>query len=115
MSLGFVYGFSETGKVDDPFYQINADYPGLNKWYGLLSGPAFCFAYAVAGVFWGRAADIYNRRYLISVAAAMFSMASFLSGSVHSLMILSLMRFVLGIASSAVEPTMYSLVSDYVP
>ena len=43
----------------------------------------------------------------------MWSLTSIVTGQINSLTVLCAMRFVLGMAASASEPAMYSIVSDY--
>lgn len=80
------------------FYSISAAYPGLGPLYGLLSGPGFSIAYAAAVLFWGRAADKYNRSKWLGLATIAWSLCSLATGSVNSLAVLAFARFGLGIA-----------------
>jgi len=72
-------------------------------------------SFAIAGIFWGIAADKGNRALITSIACIAWSISSFVTGSVDSLAVLAAMRLLLGIAQSAAEPTMFSIVADYFP
>jgi hypothetical protein len=49
-----VYGFKGTGEImGNPFFEITSAYPEIVKFYGLLSGPAFCISFSLCGIAWG--------------------------------------------------------------
>lgn len=97
------------------FYSIASSYPGLQASYGLLSGPAFSLAFALSGLFWGKAADKYNRSKMLALCCIGWSLSSFATGSFNSLAVLALMRFGLGATAAAAEPLMFSMISDTFP
>ena len=115
-ALGYIYGFAGQGaNAGKAFYEIAVAYPKLNEYYGLLSGLAFSLSFSVAGVFAGIAVDKYSRTKILALTGVVWSLTSIVSGSVNSLAVLALMRFILGAALSACEPAMYSLVADFFP
>ena len=84
-------------------------------YYGLLSGLAFSLSQSVLGVFGGIAVDKFNRKLLLGFATVAWSLSTVITGSVDSLVVLAVMRFLMGAMMSAYEPAMYSLVTDYFP
>jgi predicted MFS family arabinose efflux permease len=79
---------------------------------GFLMGTAFSVAQAIFSLPLGRLADRTNRRNLLAVALAVWSIATALSGLASSFVALLLARLVVGAAEAAQTPTTASLVSD---
>jgi MFS family permease len=73
------------------------DYSGLGMDYQLLAGPCFMAVFTVAGVFWGIAADKYNRVVLLSIAAFLFSSALALTALSTTFWHLVFFRALLGV------------------
>ena len=80
-----------------------------------MSGPAFSVSYAVAGIFMGKLVDKYNRKNLLGCATIIWSLSQVISGTTNSFTVLMLMRFILGLLVSVVEPAAFSIVGDYFP
>ena len=93
-SLGYFYGFKGKG---NPFYEITSALPGFGEYYGLLSGPAYILSYSVAGIFWGIAADKFNRTRVLTICAFGWSLCSLLSANTNSLFIFASLRVLFGI------------------
>ena len=114
--LSYVFGFQGEGlKSANPKYEIEQVFPTLTQNYGLLSGPAFSVSYAVAGVFMGILVDKVNRKDLLIVSTLIFSISSMVSGYTNSFAVLFLMRFILGLFVSGIEPAGFSILGDYFP
>lgn len=80
--------------------------------FGLLAGLAFTLSFATFGVFGGYLSDKYNRKLLIVVAGAAWSLCTFLSGLIDSFAVLFVLRFFLGIFESGFNPCAYSMIAD---
>jgi MFS family permease len=78
------------------FYELSTFYPNLPKYYGILSGAGFSLSYAFFGLLWGQASDKYNRKWIVALACIGWSLTSIGTGSINSLAVLALMRFILG-------------------
>ncbi len=63
-----------------------------------MSGAGFSISFAVCGILWGIAAEKYNRKIMLGLACIAWSLTTYLSGSVNSLLIFGIMRFILGAA-----------------
>ena len=61
------------------------------------------------------AIDKFNRKNLLSAACLVWSISSFVTGSVSSIAVVGLMRVMLGMSVSFYEPASYSLVADIYP
>ena len=83
--------------------------------YGLLTGPAFVFVYAVASLLFGLLADRQNRRRLIGVAVGLWSAMTALCGMAGSFPMLALARAGIGVGEGGANPAGMSLLSDHFP
>jgi len=87
----------------------------MSEWYGygLLSGPAFAFSYAIMGVFAGVISDRVNRKMIMSVMAICWSVTTLGTGLIRNFWMLFVFRFMLGIFEAFLSPTAYSVIADY--
>ena len=92
---------------------IKADLGISDSDIGFLFGTAFGVFYSVVGIPMGKLADTWNRKNLISIGLAFWSLMTFLSGLAKSFFALSIYRFGVGIGESTASPAAYSLLSDY--
>jgi MFS family permease len=80
---------------------------------GYLYGTAFAVFYALFGLPLGRLADVWDRRRLIAIALAFWSLMTAASGFARSFEQLALARVGVGIGEAGATPAAYSLLSDY--
>lgn len=80
---------------------------------GLMSGIAFTLFYAVMGVPLARWADRGNRRTIITVTTAIWSVAVALCGMAASFMQLLLIRIGVAVGEAGCIPPAHSLISQY--
>ena len=83
--------------------------------FSLISGWAFAIFYTVMGIPIGKLADTGNRRRLIAVGIALWSLMTALCGLAKSFSTLFLARIGVGVGEAALSPPTYSLLSDYFP
>ena len=93
--------------------QIRVDLNFTNTQVGVLYGPAFSLVYAFCGIFMGRMADRFSRKYIILSGLLIWSMMTFASGFANSFAFLVSARFAIGVSQSALSPSVYSLLADY--
>lgn len=93
--------------------QIRLDLNFTNTQIGVLYGPAFSLVYAFCGIFMGRMADRFSRKYIILSGLLIWSMMTFASGFANSFAFLVSARFAIGVSQSALSPSVYSLLADY--
>ena len=82
---------------------------------GLLAGTAFAIFYVVLGVPIARLADRVNRRNLISLAVAVWSGMTALSGLAANIWHLALARIGVGIGEAGCSPPAHSMIADLYP
>ena len=82
---------------------------------GALVGAAFASFYTVAGLPIARIADRGNRRNLISIALAVWSLMTIASGLARGFFSLMLARIGVGIGEAGCTPPAHSLILDYFP
>jgi len=82
---------------------------------GLLTGFAFALFYATLGIPIAKYADYGNRRNLISIAIAVWSFMTALSGLAQNFFHLLLARIGVGVGEAGCSPPAHSMISDYFP
>jgi MFS family permease len=86
---------------------------GLNDFeIALLQGPAFAILYAVLGVPLGRVADIWNRKNLIAIAIALWSISTVGCGLAGGFLSFLIARIGVGVGEAALSPSAYSMMAD---
>ena len=94
---------------------IKADL-GLADWQlGILKGFAFAVLYTTLGIPIARLADRHNRVTIISIALALWSGFTAISGAAMNFAQLALARVGVGIGEAGGSPPAHSLISDYFP
>ena len=83
--------------------------------FGMLSGLAFAFIYTTLSIPIARWADISNRRNIIAISAAIWSVMTALCGLAQNFAQLFLARFGVGIGEAGGSPPSHSIVSDIFP
>lgn len=81
----------------------------------LLIGLAFAVLYTVAGIPIARLADRRPRRTIIAVGVFVWSVMTFLCGLAQNYWQLFLARVGVGVGEAALQPSAYSMLSDYFP
>jgi len=81
----------------------------------LLAGLGTTALYIVAGIPLGRLADRTNRRNLIVVAVALWSLATVFCGLARNFWELAIARMILGLGEAALGPASFSMLVDYFP
>ena len=80
---------------------------------GLLQGFTFALFYAAAGLPLGRIADSANRRNLISISIAFWSLFTAACAGARSYATLFLARMGVGVGEAGLNPAAFSILSDY--
>jgi MFS family permease len=93
--------------------QIKADLQLSDTWIGVLQGIPFAIFYALMGLPLGRVADFTNRRNLIAVCIAVWSVFTTSCAGARSFATLFLARMGVGIGEAGLNPSAFSILSDY--
>ena len=80
---------------------------------GLLQGLSFALFYAIMGLPLGRIADYANRRNLIAICIALWSLFTAGCAATRSFATLFLARIGVGIGEAGLNPASFSILSDY--
>ena len=107
--LVYIFNFIDRQILSILAEDIKADLGISNSDIGFLFGTAFGVFYSVVGIPMGKLADSWNRKNLISIGLAFWSLMTFLSGTAKSFLSLSIYRFGVGIGESSASPSAYSL------
>lgn len=94
---------------------IKADLALSDMQISLLVGAAFSIFYATMGLPLGYIADRWNRRNLIGIGVALWSLMTAFGGIAHNYVILFLSRMGVGLGEAALAPAAYSLIADVFP
>lgn len=94
---------------------IRADLGISDSQFSLLHGLAFALFYTFLGIPIGRLADRANRRNLIALGIAFWSIATICCGLIKSFGQLFLARVGVGVGEAALSPAAYSMLADSFP
>jgi MFS family permease len=81
----------------------------------LLLGAAFSLTYAIAGLPIARIADTWNRRNIVAISIAFWSLATMACGIAQSYTQMFIARLSIGIGESGYGPATWSMVTDTYP
>jgi len=113
--LVYVFNFLDRQIVSILAERIKADLGVSDGEIGFLYGTAFAVFYAVFGIPLGRLADVWDRRRLIALGLAFWSVMTALSGLARSFGHLAAARIGVGIGEASASPAAFSLLSDTFP
>jgi MFS family permease len=113
--LVYVFNFLDRQIVSILAERIKADLGTTDAQMGFLYGTAFAVFYAIFGIPLGRLADVWDRRALISVGLAFWSVMTALSGFARSFTQLAIARIGVGVGEASASPAAFSMLSDSFP
>ncbi|WP_339703824.1 MFS transporter [uncultured Sphingosinicella sp.] len=94
---------------------IRREFEMSDRMLGLLSGAPFAICYAALSIPFGRAADRGNRKWLLIVALALWSVMTGLCGVAPTLTFLFFARMGVGAGEGGAVPPSHALIADYFP
>src|SRR5262249_60893024 len=113
--LVYVFNFLDRQILSILAERMRADLGVSDAELGFLYGTAFAIFYALFGIPLGRLADVWDRRLLIALGLAVWSLMTVLSGLARSFPELALARIGVGIGEARAAPPAFSLLSAYFP
>jgi MFS family permease len=111
----YVFNFLDRQILSILAERIKADLGLTDAQMGFLYGTAFAVFYAIFGIPLGRLADAWDRRRLISIGIAFWSVMTALSGFARSFLELGAARVGVGVGEASASPAAFSMLSDYFP
>lgn len=109
----YTFNFIDRNILSILLQSIKTDLNLSDTSLGLLSGFAFAAFYATLGIPIAKYADRGNRRNLISLSLAIWSLMTALSGLAQNFLHLLLARIGVGIGEAGCSPPAHSMISDY--
>ena len=94
---------------------IKQDLDLTNLQFGLVTGLAFTFFYAIAGLAMGSLIDTGNRPRLLAMGLAVWSAFTALTGKATSFITIALPRMFIGVGESIQTPASISMLADKFP
>jgi predicted MFS family arabinose efflux permease len=113
--LAYVFNFIDRQIPAILLVPIQDDLGVSDAQMGLLTGTAFALFYATLGIPIARLADVGNRRNIIALGLALWSLMTAASGLARSFGQLALARIGVGVGEAARSPPAHSLIADYFP
>jgi MFS family permease len=111
--VAYVVAFIDRGILALLIEPIKRDLGLTDLQMSWLLGPAFGIFYVTLGLPIGLLADRYNRRNLLIVGIAVWSLATAACGLARGFAQLFVARVVVGVGEATLSPTALSLISDY--
>ncbi|MEC7958878.1 MAG: MFS transporter [Pseudomonadota bacterium] len=111
----YTFNFIDRNILSILLQSIKTDLNLSDTSLGLLSGFAFAAFYATLGIPIAKYADRGNRRNLISISLAVWSLMTAISGLAQNFLHLLLARIGVGIGEAGCSPPAHSMISDYFP
>ena len=115
LTLTLAFNFLDRQILGVLLEPIGQEFDLPDSMLGLLSGIAFAAFYAVLGIPIAVLADRYNRRNIIAVSIAIFSVMTALCGAATSFVQLFLARIGVGVGEAGTMPASQSIIADLYP
>ena len=115
LMLAYILSFIDRVIISLLVGPIRADLGISDTRVSLLYGFAFAVFYTVLGIPIAWAADRFNRRNIIAIGIALWSLMTASCGIAKNLMQLALARIGVGVGEATLSPSTYSLVGDSFP
>ena len=115
LTLAYISSFIDRQILALLVEPIKADFQISDTQMSLLIGMSFALFYTLMGLPIGRMVDSRNRRNIISIGIAVWSIMTALGGLVRSFAQFFLARIGVGIGEATLSPAAYSIITDYFP
>ncbi len=115
LTIAYIFSFLDRQILSLLVEPIRADLGITDTQIGLLQGLAFGIFYTVLGIPIGRLADRYSRRGIIAAGTTIWCLMTAACGLARNFPQLFLARIGIGVGEAALNPSAFSLISDYFP
>ena len=113
LMLTFMFNITDRMVMSILIEDIKADFSLTDTQIGLLAGTAFTIFYVILGIPAGRLADRTNRKTMVSIAVALWSLMAALCGVAVGFWTLFLARLGVGFGEAGGGPPSVSLITNY--
>lgn len=115
LALVYIFSYIDRQVIAILIEPIKQEFSASDSQMGMLTGLAFGLLYAALGVPVGKLADRYNRRAIVAVACALWSLATMACGIAGQFWQLLLARMSVAVGEAGGMAPSISLVSDLYP
>lgn len=115
LMFAYVFSFVDRYIVNLLVEPMKADMGLSDTQVSLLLGASFALFYSILGIPLGRLADVHNRKKIIAIGVALWSVMTAVCGIAKNYGQLFLARMGVGVGEAALSPAAYSIISDYFP
>lgn len=112
MTVAYMFSYIDRQIISLMVGPIREDLDISDSGFSLLVGLAFALFYTVLGIPIGRLADATNRRNIIAVGIAFWSLATAACGLARTFGQLFIARVAVGVGEAALSPAAYSMLAD---
>jgi len=113
LMLTFMFNIADRLVMSILIEDIKAEFVLSDTQIGLLAGTAFTVFYLILGVPAGRLADRTNRKTMVAISLALWSLMSALCGAAIGFWTLLLARLGVGVGEAGGGPPSVSIITDY--
>lgn len=115
LTIAYVFSFLDRQILNLLVDPIRADLQISDTQMSLLQGLAFGIFYTLLGIPIGRLADRYSRRGIIAAGITVWCLMTAACGLAKNFVQLFIARVGIGVGEATLNPSAYSLISDYFP
>ena len=115
LTVVYLLNFIDRQMLNILIVPIKAELHASDTQMGVLSGFVFALFYTLFGIPLGRAADVWDRRYLIALGLAAWSTMTALTGFARSYGQLVAARIGVAVGEASCTPPAFSIIADYFP
>ena len=112
MTVAYMFSYIDRQIISLMVGPIREDLGISDSGFSLLVGLAFALFYTILGIPIGRLADASNRRNIIAIGIAFWSLATAACGLARSFAQLFVARVAVGVGEAALSPAAYSMLAD---
>jgi MFS family permease len=112
MTVAYMFSYIDRQIISLMVGPIREDLGISDSGFSLLVGLAFALFYTVLGIPIGRLADASNRRNIIAIGIAFWSLATAACGFARTFGQLFVARVAVGVGEAALSPAAYSMLAD---